>query len=105
MIIQKRLQKDGHEVTLAEHGGQAIRAFESDVVFDIILMDLQMPIVNGYEAAAHIRGLEAKFRPSGASIFISLSSFADGVYRRRSYALGTSERWIHANLRRLCVIT
>lgn len=41
MIIQKRLQKDGHVVVLAEHGGEAIRIYKADPHFDIVLMDLQ----------------------------------------------------------------
>lgn len=41
MIIQKRLQKDGHVVILAEHGGDAIRVYQADPEFDVILMDLQ----------------------------------------------------------------
>lgn len=41
MIIQKRLQKDGHVVVLAEHGGDAIRLYQADPEFDVVLMDLQ----------------------------------------------------------------
>jgi CheY-like chemotaxis protein len=47
MIIQQRLKKDGHDVVVVEHGGAAVRKFEQDRNFDIILMDLQMPIMGG----------------------------------------------------------
>lgn len=44
MIIEKRLSKDGHIVVTAEHGGDALRILEDDPHFDLILMDLQMPV-------------------------------------------------------------
>lgn len=44
MIIEKRLRKDGHIVVTAEHGGDALRVLESDSNFDLVLMDLQMPV-------------------------------------------------------------
>jgi len=47
MIIQQRLRKDGHDVVVVEHGGAAVRKFKEDRNFDIILMDLQMPIMGG----------------------------------------------------------
>lgn len=76
MILQKRLSKDGHTVVLAEHGGVCMRLLEHDVDFDVVLLDLQMPHMNGYEASAAIRRLESdsesrmskssKNRPSSA---------------------------------------
>lgn len=44
MIIEKRLRKDGHVVVTAEHGGDALRVLEADPDFDLVLMDLQMPV-------------------------------------------------------------
>ncbi|GAA6022377.1 hypothetical protein JCM10207_004744 [Rhodosporidiobolus poonsookiae] len=58
MIIQQRLKKDGHEVVVAEHGGIAVRRFEEDRDFDVVLMDLNMPIVDGLQASKDIRQVE-----------------------------------------------
>ena len=51
------LKKMDHSVTLAEDGRQAVDAFCSDR-FDIILMDVQMPVMDGFAATAEIRRRE-----------------------------------------------
>jgi PAS domain S-box-containing protein len=53
----KILEHQGHTVLLADNGEQAIRAHEGDR-FDVILMDVQMPEMNGFEATAAIRKRE-----------------------------------------------
>lgn len=52
-----RLKEKGHTLTLAENGLEAVQAWESGS-FDLILMDLQMPIMNGFEATQAIRTKE-----------------------------------------------
>jgi CheY-like chemotaxis protein len=49
----------GHRVTLAEDGGAAVRAHAAGR-FDAILMDVQMPEMNGFEATAQIREREKR---------------------------------------------
>jgi CheY-like chemotaxis protein len=56
-LTTRLLKKKGHEITTAENGKEAVDRFlESS--FDVILMDLEMPIISGIEAARQIRAKE-----------------------------------------------
>lgn len=45
------------EITVVDDGEQAVEAYKKDT-FDLIMMDIQMPILNGYEATKIIRTIE-----------------------------------------------
>jgi CheY-like chemotaxis protein len=75
LYIRTLLEKEGHAVTLANNGKEAYEQF-LEGRFDLILMDVKMPDVDGLEAAARIRRYEKDRNLSPARIF-ALSAYDD----------------------------
>ncbi|MGE0710542.1 MAG: response regulator [Planctomycetota bacterium] len=60
-VARRLLEQRGHTVVAASDGREGIKA-AAEERFDVILMDLQMPLVDGFEATAAIRSREARLR-------------------------------------------
>lgn len=58
LVLSALLEPLGAELTLVRDGREAVEAFQAGA-FDLVLMDAQMPVMNGAEAAAEIRSWEA----------------------------------------------
>jgi CheY-like chemotaxis protein len=55
LIAERLIRRQGHDVFLAENGAEGVRAVtESVVPFDLILMDCQMPIMDGVSEICRI---------------------------------------------------
>jgi len=54
-VISYNLEPAGIEITMANEGKEAVRILEKGSKFDLIIMDLQMPIMNGFQATVYIR--------------------------------------------------
>ncbi|MGM0675092.1 MAG: response regulator [Spirochaetota bacterium] len=83
-VVRQMLEKTGAEIVVAEDGTQALRRVEQEH-FDLILMDLQMPEMDGFEATSHIRAL-------GRSVpIVALSAAVMREDKERAYAVGAND--------------
>ncbi len=57
LVVLRILEKQGHAVTIAADGKKALAALQKDS-YDLVLMDIQMPEMNGWEATRSIRESE-----------------------------------------------
>ncbi|MCZ2149732.1 MAG: response regulator [Bryobacterales bacterium] len=72
-VAVRLLEKRGHQVSVAANGAEALEALRLDR-FDLVLMDIQMPVMDGVETVTRIRELE---RSSGAHVpVIALTAHA-----------------------------
>ena len=84
--IMKFLEKAGHEATLAENGIQALETLARRD-FDLILMDIQMPVMDGVRTAKAIRETEELGRKRDIPI-IALTAYAMAGDREKFLAMG-----------------
>jgi signal transduction histidine kinase/CheY-like chemotaxis protein len=68
MIVKKQLQQLGYNVDVAANGVAALRAIKAKS-YNLILMDCNMPVMDGYEATLKIRKDEAEQREKSSNIF------------------------------------
>lgn len=86
MVIRLILERLGHSVRIVENGRQALAAFDEEP-FDAIFLDVQMPVMDGYEAARALR----ERKGAGTSIpIVGLSAFSQSQDRQRAFGAGMS---------------
>jgi signal transduction histidine kinase/DNA-binding response OmpR family regulator len=84
-LVVALLGKLGHQVVVVENGAAAVRAVEQEA-FDLVLMDVQMPQMNGLEATARIRARE---RETGGRLpIVALTAHAMKGDREQCLAAG-----------------
>ena len=84
-IAEFMLQNEGAEVTKAWDGQEAVKIFEKSRSgeFDVILMDIMMPVMNGYEAAKMIRSLDREDAKTIPIIAMTANAFTEDRIRAK----------------------
>jgi CheY-like chemotaxis protein len=85
LVAEKILHRMGHTATIAHNGQEAVDAYRAHS-FDLVLMDIQMPVMDGFEATALIRGIESE-RGTHTPIVAMTAHALDG-YREQCLAAG-----------------
>jgi signal transduction histidine kinase/CheY-like chemotaxis protein len=79
-LIRGLLEKDGHDVTLVGNGREAVDAIAGGGRFDVVLMDVQMPEMDGLQASAAIRALSDRVQRSVP--IVALTAHAQAGYQK-----------------------
>ena len=84
-IAEFLLQNEGAEVTKAWNGQEIVELFRKSEAgeFDVILMDIMMPIINGYEAAKRIRSLDREDAKVIPIIAMTANAFTEDKMRAK----------------------
>ena len=80
-ILTELLKIEGAECTICENGEEILKAFEQSAPgdYDMILMDVQMPVMNGYEATKAIRKSSHKLAKTIPIIAMTANAFSEDI--------------------------
>jgi len=87
LLLQSYLKKLPHAVEVALNGQEAVDKIRNGKQYDIILMDIQMPVMDGYAATRHIRDWE-KDNQRQPTIIVALTAHALKDDEKKSLAAG-----------------
>ena len=80
-ILTELLKIEGAECTICENGEEILKAFEQSAPgdYDMILMDVQMPVMNGYEATKAIRRSSHELAKTIPVIAMTANAFSEDI--------------------------
>lgn len=78
-LLEQILEVMDFECTSAENGEEALEAFKSKH-YDVVLLDIEMPVMNGFETAEEIRALPA---PKGSVPIIAISAHSKSFFEEK----------------------
>ena len=80
-ILTELLKIEGAECTICENGEEILKAFEQSAPgdYDMILMDVQMPVMNGYEATKAIRRSSHELAKTVPIIAMTANAFTEDI--------------------------
>ena len=90
-ILTELLKIEGAECTICENGEEILKAFEQSAPgdYDMILMDVQMPVMNGYEATKAIRRSSHKLAKTIPIIAMTANAFSEDIQHSLAAGMNT----------------
>jgi CheY-like chemotaxis protein len=102
IVIEALLKRDGHSVAIATNGAEAVDAVRAGH-FDLVFMDMQMPVMSGVDAAREIRKLAGPVRDVPI-VALTANAMADEIDRCREAGMnGHLAKPIDRNLLRKAI--
>ncbi len=89
-VVTMHLQSVGYRVDLAENGQAAVR-MAARTPYDLILMDLDMPVMDGYAATRTIRLIEQQEKTGPETPIIAMTAHATQAHETRSRKAGVND--------------
>jgi CheY-like chemotaxis protein len=83
-LLQVNLELEGYETLLAHHGEKAVEVATAERP-DLVILDIMMPRMDGYEAAKHLKGDDRT--KSIPVIFLSAKAQPSDIERGKSYGV------------------
>ncbi|MDQ6680135.1 MAG: response regulator, partial [Pseudomonadota bacterium] len=83
LVFRTLLEDLGHDLVFARSGSEALKAILQQE-FAVVLLDVNMPDIDGFETASLIRG----YKRSAHTPIIFVTSYADEMQTIRGYTLG-----------------
>ncbi|MFC6592631.1 response regulator [Deinococcus lacus] len=86
-LVSRMLERGGYEVSTANDGQEALDMIQLGNDYDLVISDLEMPRMNGYELLSAIRG-----RPASASLpLVVMTTRAGEKHQRLAFQLGAND--------------
>lgn len=86
IILKRTLEQLGYQVTLANDGEEGIRCFKEEP-FPLIIVDFNMPKINGLDMVAEIRNLEKEVTP----FIVGITTHQDPAFLKAGLKAGMNE--------------
>ena len=76
-LVKYIFQKEGHKVLWAINGEEAVNLVLNEEKIDLVLMDIKMPVMNGYEATRKIKEIRSDLPVMAVTAYV----FSDDMHR------------------------